>query len=181
MTRPAQQRICISIHAPREGRDRQRGEVRKDILHFNPRAPRGARQGLIYSDMGIGYISIHAPREGRDICQLLHILVQEDFNPRAPRGARPPQIARSTKPIRISIHAPREGRDGDVGRGAGDQTDFNPRAPRGARPFSWSATFSRFIFQSTRPARGATTASRGIDLKSRLISIHAPREGRDDS
>ncbi len=29
-------------------------------------APHAGRDGLIYSNMGIGYISIHAPHAGRD-------------------------------------------------------------------------------------------------------------------
>ena len=34
------------------------------------------------------------------------------------------------------------------------------------------------VFQSTRPARGATLNELDIDF-SQIISIHAPREGRD--
>ena len=55
----------ISIHAPREGRD---------------------RSGTGW--YGKGSISIHAPREGRD-CNLICTSIQSlNFNPRAPRGAR---------------------------------------------------------------------------------------------
>ena len=79
----------ISIHAPREGRDRKSAyRKRKSVT-----------------------ISIHAPREGRDADGQPLVLHREHFNPRAPRGARPlAQIARPRRPI-ISIHAPREGRD----------------------------------------------------------------------
>ena len=80
------------------------------------------------------------------------------FNPRAPRGARPNRVFNPCNSSNISIHAPREGRDifmvGDV--------------------------FSSMIFQSTRPARGATLTIPSKDNMLR-ISIHAPREGRDDS
>ena len=78
---------------------------------------------------------------------------------------------------------------------------FNPRAPCGARPAHelhklpalqfqstrpvWGATFEDdtaeavyFVFQSTRPVWGATSFSRArLDVQ--LISIHAPRVGRD--
>ena len=56
----------------------------------------------------------------------------------------------------ISIHAPREGRDVKI------------------------ALLDKAIsiFQSTRPARGATAAPKRKALVL-LISIHAPREGRD--
>ena len=38
------ERIGISIHAPRMGRDKARYTLQKQICHFNPRAPYGARQ-----------------------------------------------------------------------------------------------------------------------------------------
>ena len=57
--------VDISIHAPREGRDRPAGPDPPALRYFNPRAPRGAR--LVN---GTGYE------------------VKKDFNPRAPRGAR---------------------------------------------------------------------------------------------
>ena len=36
--------VCISIHAPREGRDDRGASKAHGGTHFNPRAPRGARQ-----------------------------------------------------------------------------------------------------------------------------------------
>ena len=56
----------------------------------------------------------------------------------------------------ISIHAPREGGD------YGDVED---------EEFDWE-------FQSTPPARGATSSGKAIGA-STIISIHAPREGGD--
>ena len=97
-TRPARGATCrsapcgvkarISIHAPREGRDK--------ITHLT----------LMSS-----VISIHAPREGRDMRPLCVILSMLYFNPRAPRGARLAQHLRCIGNDKISIHAPREGRD----------------------------------------------------------------------
>ena len=82
-------------------------------------------------------------------------------------------------------------------------TNFNPRAPRGARLISTATGTCSVLFQSTRPARGATEAKKNIAdyfLKFqstrpargatvcrssggqvKMISIHAPREGRDCS
>ena len=102
----------------------------------------------------------------------------------------------------ISIHAPREGRDHAQPVAEPDFQDFNPRAPRGARPREYFDELERVAFQSTRPARGATwlnlkslftatnfnpRAPRGARLHcvrvlvgDGVISIHAPREGRDD-
>ena len=149
------QQVAVSIHAPRAGRDVFDNSSDWGTVGFNPRAPRGARL----------------------ICQ---------------RGVRLPAPFQSTRPARgatddqeqpqnhhqVSIHAPRAGRDASplarsmVGQG------FNPRAPRGARRLIYAVLLGFWAFQSTRPARGATT----IALKSANIeevSIHAPRAGRD--
>ena len=80
---------------------------------------------------------------------------------------------------------------------------FNPRAPHGARRSLFSCLFTVNVFQSTRPARGATmpkcktaderakfqstrpargaTGAAGGPPAPRLVSIHAPRTGRDQS
>ena len=81
-------------------------------------------------------------------------------------------------------------------------SDFNPRAPRGARREFISGVMQNIRFQSTCPARGTTTSHRTISHKSdfnpraprgarpptslpvkatRLISIHVPREGHDQT
>ncbi len=101
------------------------------------------------------------------------------FNPRAPRGARPTLWTASL-----------------------DSVCFNPRAPRGARRrVNRQMQCNVDLFQSTRPARGATLqlsrmvsavscfnpraprgARRSIRCRigiARLVSIHAPRAGRD--
>ena len=102
----------ISIHAPREGRDRYESidAIHADISIHAPREGRDPRercgQPLVLA------ISIHAPREGRD-------LMGESITPQ--RAV-------------ISIHAPREGRDRRV---------LHPNG-------------TLWVFQSTRPARGAT-------------------------
>ncbi len=100
----------------------------------------------------------------------------------------------------VSIHAPRAGRDSCMTAASAEGRCFNPRAPRGARhiikgytggirPFQSTrpargATSSRAFltlwpaFQSTRPARGATGWNYAPRLAHR-VSIHAPRAGRD--
>ena len=78
-----------------------------------------------------------------------------DFNPRPPRGGRP--LAEESAAVsQISIHAPREGGDPKIA----------------------VTTSPRLVFQSTPPARGATTPPRQ-EIRPRYISIHAPREGGD--
>ena len=56
----------------------------------------------------------------------------------------------------ISIHAPREGRD----------------------IYVYDGVAGAWVFQSTRPVRGATKTFVELTVTG-FISIHAPREGRD--
>ena len=122
------------------------------------------------------------------------------FNPRPPRGGRPlprhkgqkPQKFQSTPPARgatpaesyiipetdISIHAPREGGDSIAATPVSAHENFNPRPPRGGRLSSDIVKIPASGFQSTPPARGATSY-RYTNQLDNPISIHAPREGGD--
>ena len=125
----------FSIHAPLAGRD-QRGGLLCGATHdFNPRAPCGARLHVIDNVWRHDCISIHAPLAGRD-----H---RSDVEPNA---------------IVISIHAPLAGRDAGAQHCACPTANFNPRAPCGARPFRFDTATGGYVFQSTRPLRGATKA-----------------------
>ena len=55
---------------------------------------------------------------------------------------------------------------------------FNPRAPRGARRERMRGFRHSEEFQSTRPARGATVWMAQAKKRG-IVSIHAPRAGRD--
>ena len=87
--RPWTSRPSVSIHAPREGRDKYCGYHSQPSQRFNPRAPRRARPSCQSADSASVKVSIHAPREGRDAQALAAF---EYF-------------------VDVSIHAPREGRD----------------------------------------------------------------------
>ena len=78
----------------------------------------------------------------------------------------------------ISIHAPREGRDERNGSLC-QLVLISIHAPREGRDATFAFTPGTVdLFQSTRPARGATKqVAHPSDHGS--ISIHAPREGRD--
>ena len=103
------------------------------------------------------------------------------------------------KPV-ISIHAPRMGRDYYNHNQKKEKRNFNPRAPYGARLTSCALGMLYFLFQSTRPVWGATAAvvssayaalfqsTRPVwgatkhcfyNTCNCVISIHAPRMGRD--
>ena len=79
----------------------------------------------------------------------------------------------------ISIHAPREGGDPALHGMRCVPSNFNPRPPRGGRQRDVAGRERAYAaFQSTPPARGATSRS-SAPCKYILISIHAPREGGD--
>ena len=100
-------------------------------------------------------VSIHAPRAGRDYRPRGGRSPRQSFNPRAPCGAR---------------------RDvWDVEKLA---ESFNPRAPYGARQPHYIGICQKQLFQSTRPVRGAT-GIHGASVTVHVVSIHAPRAGRD--
>ena len=116
------------------------------------------------------------------------------------RGATLPSFL-SALPSSISIHAPREGGDQLRHQLVQERRDFNPRPPRGGRLKSAWSNLLTGIFQSTPPARGATSRPcRGLcatwafqstppargateitfcSPPTCKISIHAPREGGD--
>ena len=149
--------VCtISIHAPREGSDKQA---------INRKAKRG--------------ISIHAPREGSDSNAPSKHFWKNYFYPRSPRGERP---YRATKPQPSANNfyprSPRGERPVCPSSRWSAEGDFYPRSPRGERQFRPLQALQVNSFLSTLPARGAThpdgDAPGGIQ-----ISIHAPREGSD--
>ena len=80
-----------------------------------------------------------------------------DFNPRPPRGGR-------LLVVDGQQHA---------------LLDFNPRPPRGGRLCAAISLTPQTEFQSTPPARGATTDVWRFPITNTAISIHAPREGGD--
>ena len=78
----------------------------------------------------------------------------------------------------VSIHAPRAGRDITLIFVKEINDSFNPRAPCGTRQRTSLLLYWRFMFQSTRPVRDAT--SQGVPTEIYYpVSIHAPRAGRD--
>ena len=82
------QTLTISIHAPREGRDRHGSHGNDKVRYFNPRAPRGARQH-----------------------QQKMIFPQKQFQSTRPARGATRDIPHWHAVLKISIHAPREGRD----------------------------------------------------------------------
>ncbi len=190
----------VSIHAPRTGRD-SRGDGGVCIGQcFNPRAPNGARLKKNQGDQmprvfqstrpergatialpgtwGLLRVSIHAPRTGRDaLWDPDHRIPHRFQSTRPERGATVRASSLFSQAV-VSIHAPRTGRDLSRPFKGRLQACFNPRAPNGAR-LRWVITGTcTWMFQSTRPERGATLNTQKTG-KPNMVSIHAPRTGRD--
>ena len=126
-------------------------------MDFYPRSPRGERRGHSHpSALQLNYFYPRSPR-GERLSSMPPALVRTQyFYPRSPRGER-------------------RGPNTKAGTFC---ADFYPRSPRGERQKLPKRTHQTDLFLSTLPARGATPES---DLKysSKIISIHAPREGSD--
>ena len=146
-------------------------------IDFNPRAPCGARLTALTARKSLQTFQSTRPLRGATRHFRGRRKGRKHFNPRAPCGARP-------RPFRRCLLLPY----------------FNPRAPCGARPRCCGNIWTRGLFQSTRPLRGATgqyihraslfgfqstrplrgATRRKTDEHKRIcISIHAPLAGRD--
>ena len=173
---PVLVRRVISIHAPRAGRDKYTRKYQVFYIHFNPRAPCGARlflsstfpRILLFQSTrpvrgatrrcgrccGCRRISIHAPRAGRDVRK-------------AHRHPVP----------QISIHAPRAGRDSAGGDWFGDP-QISIHAPRAGRDADrrWGQYTGSISIHAPRAGRDLGHLPHPLVVD---ISIHAPRAGRD--
>ena len=190
----------ISIHAPRVGRDVSAGRPSGTSPYFNPRAPCGARPSMpSLSSRAVKFQSTR-PVWGATRGRHPSGRCPGHFNPRAPCGARlralhhatPNAEFQSTRPVwgatTIEIEfavrddfnprAPCGARLEHWFKQPKDTEDFNPRAPCGARRRHRRCCTRSSRFQSTRPVWGATRPRARRD-RTRGISIHAPRVGRD--
>ena len=136
----------------------------------------GATSPLLSNDKASA-ISIHAPRVGRDTSLPCRRMSRRHFNPRAPCGARRRQKRPASMHEAFQSTRPVWGATNGGGH-APKTTEFQSTRP------VWGATQTRqrprlqALFQSTRPVWGATTDEAKAALAG-LISIHAPRVGRD--
>ena len=138
---------------------------------------RGATGGFGQGD-AIEAISIHAPRTGSDLQTKLLRAPRLHFNPRSPHGERQSARDASRRDDNFNPRSPHGERPSRDGRGAQRFAHFNPRSPHGERRGHTPPEVPQTLFQSTLPARGATTASGKMGTK-KPISIHAPRTGSD--
>ena len=110
---------------------------------------------------------------GREFASLYTV----DFNPRAPCGARRDERHYHHQGKHFNPRAPCGARLSGLSSATCHQ-HFNPRAPCGARlPLDMLLSCAA-LFQSTRPVWGATHKCNLVHPV-QVISIHAPRVGRD--
>ena len=122
---------------------------------FNPRAPCGARRGVLVKKVDAVTFQSTRPMRGATFSNASQVGGALFQSTRPMRGATLTD-RRSHRMTRISIHAPHAGRDRGDRPADGERVNFNPRAPCGARR-GW-------------PPPPAPRAR---------ISIHAPHAGRD--
>ena len=147
------------------------------ILHFNPRAPRGARLRIIGNLMDIYRFQSTCPARGTTIRRNAKI-ISKDFNPRAPRGARHSRCRSYGVWRYFNPRAPRGARP-SKNDGIHIQSNyFNPRAPRGARRPLCILHKNHGDFNPRAP-RGARRRDQNAPYTVQNISIHVPREGHD--
>ena len=145
----------VSIHAPREGCDKEREDLPNLLQGFNSRTPGGVRRYLIDNAKEVtGFQFTHPGRGATSICSV--------------------ELERH----QVSIHAPREGCDRAHRRSGLSPHGFNSRTPGGVRLERYTPENYSEEFQFTHPGRGATRTTQ-VQPTHRRVSIHAPREGCD--
>ena len=137
----ASESMEISIHAPREGSDKASPCGPPCTRYFYPRSPRGER-----------------PAAAGPLVRRLY------FYPRSPRGERPaPPCPRWGNGVHFYPRSPRGERPVQP-QSIARKGDFYPRSPRGERPIHDARSQIPAGFLSTLPARGATRRSNKQNL-----------------
>ena len=191
----------ISIHAPRTGSDPWYRQLRMQSHHFNPRSPHGERRASCLEqfdfeefqstlpargatstfpqETGTSQFQSTLPARGATVSPQKSTRTT-NFNPRSPHGERQGKGASPQPSPHISIHAPRTGSDAHARCPCSRQRAFQSTLPaRGATTLTERIGALAQLFQSTLPARGAT-GLRKSQRRDIIISIHAPRTGSDE-
>ena len=169
--------------------------------YFNPRPPRGGRRFVTSAAPKASLFQSTPPARGAP--RVLHShgpnpsltkspppargatttqgdshAGDQEFQSTPPRGGRHPDHQTGHQHQNISIHAPAWGATKSPLRRVICCLRFQSTPPaRGATTVTAVPPASA-VFQSTPPARGATTYSKADSIRA-AISIHAPREGGD--
>ena len=190
----------VSIHAPREGSDRNGSSPGSRGGCFNPRSPRRERPYPVVHHGAFAMFQSTLPakgatNEGRP-CRSHQLTFQSTlpakgatleageyqaivrFQSTLPaKGATSP-VATYLVLSRVSIHAPREGSDLTPWQTLLHRNSFNPRSPRRERPRTRSCPTPNLEFQSTLPAKGATRRSSARRRDFASFNPRSPRRER---
>ena len=124
-------------------------------------------------------ISIHAPRTGSDPTPAMSSWKAAYFNPRSPHGERLLRVVQKLNVLRISIRAPRTGSDNIADQVDGSSVPFQSTLPaRGATTGRWAAESAPSDFNPRSPHGERRCYNYSADAAIN-ISIHAPRTGSD--
>ena len=146
-------------------------------VDFNPRSPRGERQGFAVEFL-LDDISIHAPLAGSDMGVPTKVPGLSVFQSTLPSRGATDYFTTALPAPQFQSTLPSRGATVNPGVHFNKDGDFNPRSPRGERLRILTVKFSVIRFQSTLPSRGATNTCIYI-CQYKKISIHAPLAGSD--
>ena len=144
---------------------------------FNPRPPRGGRQDKVELPLAVSRFQSTPPARGAT-SPVGNPLSMRWFQSTPPARGATHRPARARGRRRVSIHAPRAGGDGSTSASWPRSTCFNPRPPRGGRLWFCGVEQSGKTFQSTPPARGATTGPPRLPPACCSFNPRPPRGGR---
>ena len=170
----------ISIHAPRTGSDEGVNQLTIREVFQSTLPARGATLAITMRTFRACYFNPRSPHGERRAYHTTCDRVADHFNPRSPHGERRQARREEARRRKISIHAPRTGSDADAALRMAAAMQFQSTLPARGATTSRMRKNCYFLFQSTLPARGATfppCSRRHI----RCISIHAPRTGSDNT
>ena len=167
----------VSIHAPRVGRDCP--GLRETALskRFNPRAPCGARRVSAPANPLTFAFQSTRPMRGATGCAV-GFDVPVSVSIHAPHAGRDCRMIVSEPVEGVSIHAPHAGRDPIIWIARETSPMFQSTRPVWGATDMYMHLCTNRSFQSTRPVWGATAANHHVPNRD-LVSIHAPRVGRD--
>ena len=195
----------VSIHAPRAGGDLPPGRTLQELAFQSTPPARGATRGCrkrttlpsefqstpparAATRAPAGHrsargneVSIHAPRAGGDHKQRMESFDEEEVSIHAPRAGGDDSDRGGYCGGGVSIHAPRAGGDAGTSEASGGASSFQSTPPaRGATSGAGRASRAgRCRGFNPRPPRGGRPVALAAQDADVVVSIHAPRAGGD--
>ena len=144
--------------SPHGERHRGQNPIQHEANYFNPRSPHGERHQHQRGHKRYYRFQSTLPARGATYSIRMRLYDCNHFNPRSPHGERPP--VPGAKPFLIY---------------------FNPRSPHGERQEGFSLFNHQVPFQSTLPARGATTCLQPPSNRLRYFNPRSPHGERQNA